>query len=127
MIDLSKKYSGYFNKLLLRSVFFLLFCVGVYLFVSNGFSLEAVYVHCPSDSRGNCINPFYCDRCSAGRVCSRYEDVCSQALLSPGESLGVKPSFLLRFYSELSLLVIALSFALNHFLYRRKNANKTMC
>lgn len=112
-MDLSKKFPGYFNKWLLRSAFIIVAILGVYVLWSNNWNLSPAYVECPI-GQYICNNPFYA---ATGPACKTNSGLCTTAHLMGGETIGNKPTTLMRVFTRLSMGIITIAFILNHLLY----------
>lgn len=136
MIDLSKKYPGYFNKGLIRTAFLAVALLGLFVFVTNGCKLNMVYVECPAEVY-SCNNPYYCSD-NTGMVskniqglvyecveipekyCEEYPKLCSEPRVPGGETYGQKPSFVFKYFNFISFGIIAFAFGLNHIIWVMK-------
>lgn len=137
-VSLSKKFPGYFNRLIFKSFAILMMLFVVATFWQQGWTLNAIQVSCPITSPGNCQNPVY--DCTLPRsaelvsFCSKYEIAvkpqswvcevapCDKPFLSPGESYS-NAGWLIRHSFLILALLIILPFLLNGIIYRIKNGN----
>lgn len=121
-INLSKKYPGYFNKKVFWAVIIFVALLDVWAIYDNDLlSGPQPYFECPKDSVTYCKNPFYSGNFRFGseeQICSKID--CTQEYVSPGSSMGKKPSIWYTWRFELTFMIVALGFSLNHYLYRRK-------
>lgn len=108
-ININKRFPGYWNNTVMRGGFFI---VAVLLFLSlwlGGFTFkDHVYVKCPDDTYGPCVNPYY-------GLCS--EDICTPEYLYPGQVLGDVPNEKALSLQTWASLVLVGTFLLNHGLY----------
>lgn len=108
------------NKNIFR--FALLICVLLLFAVLSNygfdFSKEFVYVECPSDSPGNCINPFYQENSLMASSCSD-PVLCSTLYLIPGETYGEKPPSIVSNFHIILLSVFGTAVLFNHFKYNK--------
>ena len=126
-----------FNKVVFRVTIGILVLyaviVGMVFGVHNFF-----YVSCPSDAKNDCINPInHCSNLGSNIEyfhygCNNYERyvkecrenprqvLCTQETLSPGTHIGDFPPFFVRNAVVFFLVIIGLSFAVNHVLYNRR-------
>lgn len=147
MIDLNKKYPGYFKKIVFRTSIIIMLLMLVVVFVSNGYTLRFVYAECSKDSFLKCPNPFYVcpekesvesfninlnytgenDNCIFKETINKHKlnmvcegGGCDLKYLSPGQSIGQKPNFLAKKFNSLVFLIVLLAFGVNHIIYKWK-------
>lgn len=133
--SLSKKYPGYFTRGVFKFFALLMFLFVVATFWQQGWTLNAVEISCPIDSRGNCQNPVY-DCTLPGATdsvsfCSKFElhtkpqawvcDIapCDKPYLTPGESYS-NAGWLIQHGIEVIVLLILSAFLVNALIYRVK-------
>jgi hypothetical protein len=137
MINLSKKFPGYFNKWILKGVFVLCLILYILVLYLNNWIPYSVYVEC--NSTFGCDNPFVvCEypaypgiyqkeplkqSCSNSSLCSLYPQYCSRSRMEPGEVIG-KRSFFIDHFDMICLSLVALAFMINHLLWRVKNGKR---
>lgn len=112
-IDLTKKFPHYFGK----HTKILVWCSMVICFILLGVSFQIdgiskVSVTCPCDSILLCENPFYEPFCD--------NELCKKEFLQPCEVIGEVPSSFSKHLGELLFFVIALTFLINHIIYKEK-------
>lgn len=117
-MDLSKKFPGYFNKPLIRFGMFIYFVLLMFAIWSHG-SLNVAYFSCDSESPVPCVNPFYE---SGAKICTK-SNICDYEILQPGETVGMTPSAFVENVNNLGILIIAITFIINHIMYRSKKRN----
>lgn len=107
------------NKLIFRVAFLLMILLLVVIVFIDGIGVVihgSTYVYC-DDVRG-CLNPYdsSCRSVVSGDMYNNLVD-CSPSYLSYGDGIGVKPSFLARYFSVIVIVIFVFALLLNHFFY----------
>lgn len=122
-IDLTKKYPGYFNKGILRTMWGVFFLVVALAIINNIDTINQVSIYCPENTMIQCRNPVYQCQSVGERECvivSEYcqeFDICDKKYLSPGEHYGA-PINPYGLYYDLMMITIAIGFMANHVYYK---------
>lgn len=132
---ITKKGKYLFNKWVFRIALGIIFVYCVILYFSMGINSN-FNINCPTTSKQNCLNPIkYCIDHSnnifdyTSHDCETYEgfvkscrgDLCTQEYIQPGKHLGDLPPFYFRIWPYVMIIIVGLAFAVNHFVYNRRN------
>lgn len=125
------KYKDYFNKKVIRYMALSIFVLVAITFLSSANSL---YLECPKESNTPCINPLYdCKynpNINNANFCNKIKDVeckdnlCEVQYLQQGEFLGEQPKHLQTFMPNYIVLIMIISFIINHIIYTKKQRGK---
>jgi hypothetical protein len=119
------------NKWIFRGALILIVIIAIVSWALLGFSSPSknyIYVSCPEDVLGYCVNPFF-DLCNPeGELFYTNDNVCvgmpenfySMETMQGGESIGEKPHWFASASIDFAGLILLLSFVLNHLLYNKK-------
>lgn len=111
-IDLSKKYPKYFNKWIFRGAFILILILGIFVFITNDFSLNHAWAECPEDAKTRrCTNPYHDLFCDGS-------ELCMNEFILPGETIGYKPTSSYQGFDDFAIFILIAAGMLNHILYR---------
>lgn len=135
-LDLKKIFPGYFDKKIFRGVIILMVIFTAYILFSTNFKISYVYAECPENNNIECGNPFYV--CNEGEIFNCipkdsipkpikplcYEGFCNNKTLQIGQVIGEKPSFIVKNYNILCLLIVLAGFLVNHIVYKTKKKVK---
>ena len=135
-LDLKKRYPNYFNIWVFRTGISFMVIILICILTLNNFDLSTkYYVGCPENSFSVCKNPFYECNYKIHDVintinCEPYfkfgcpENLCEIEFFEPGEYVGEKPNNTQNNFFLICILIMILSFVINHILYiRGKNKN----
>ena len=118
-IDLGKKYPNYFNKKIFRGSMIIIVVLFVVAFILNDYSLSSAYISCSNKSLGGCENPLYSKDKSAP-YCRSVPEICQKESIAPGETIGKNPSFLVKYFASITLLITVSAFVINHICWEKK-------
>lgn len=115
-----KGYDYKFNKILLWSSLIIISILLIFTLAQDKFSGKTnYYTYCPTSERAGCFNAFYqSNLCTSGKIDSN-NPLCTTKHLFPGESLGVKPPFLVRYFNSIGFTILLLTLLINNFLYNK--------
>ena len=101
------KFDRYLFRVLAASfVFVALLMVAVYGFDDN------VYYHCPADTHGYCISPFFDE---VGNCIATDRVLCDYKAFPPAFTYGNKPSWLIANFFMVFFTMIIITFLINHY------------
>ena len=126
--NLTKKYPGYFNKNIFRAC--LLICATLFIITLLQNNLSNFYAYAECKSQEPCKNPYYV--CQPGDTDCVIKEFVPDKLkpiveqygelkqLQPGQIIGNKPNFLAYHFNSICVLIVIISFSINHLLYKIK-------
>lgn len=102
------------------SILLILLLFVSYIVYTDGFNANKYfYVECKNPMGLYCENPMYNNYNYCGKIVDANSQICSQELLTSGESIGVKPPSLLKYAPPLIIIYVIIIFLINHFLYNK--------
>lgn len=111
-LDVNTHLPGYATKSVFRSAFVLAGLLILVTLWSNGWDFSThQYVWCPADSPFVCDNPFY-------GMCS--DALCQPEKVLPGQTIGVRPSWLADNALGIMLSIFVVAAVVNHCIYEVK-------
>lgn len=110
-LDLSHKFPVYFSVRIFRAAFIIISFIFLSILWLYGPKTEYVYIECTD------YKPCFCP----------LPNICESELLMPGQSVGTKPPFLVKYFKDIVLSIMMLSFGVNHLIYHLKKGKVSKC
>lgn len=108
------------NRILILTAFIIITIMLTTILIQDGFSGEnRYYSECPTTVKDKCFNSFYnSNLCLDGSIDSN-NPLCRIKEMSPGESIGDKPTFLIIYFKTISIIIIILTLLINNLIYNK--------
>jgi hypothetical protein len=134
-LNLNNYTNNYFNKWFFRAGFLLMICFFAYGFYLNDYKMYNMYITCPLEKHQPCNNPmFACTDFVYGNSfisitgdcnfeipewAKPYCDKgwCSKRMIMPGESIGMKPNYIIAHPWAIAFAILGIVLILNHLAY----------
>jgi len=131
-MDLTKKYPGYFKKIIFEIVVTISLILLVIVLINNDMSLKYDWIECNKES---CINPyrtcqeptgdFYISQgnCIEEPIPERIINLCGgpcPETLIEGQIIGQRPPFLAKHFNGIVMALAGLAFFINHLLWIKR-------
>jgi hypothetical protein len=124
-IDLSKKFPNYFNKKLIKTSMYLCFAIIIISLIINKGSFFYFYAECNNDT---CMNPLFVqvdNRFEKSNLCYKkgFESFCLDPIMQKGDKIG-NYNYFVQNSNNITLMILIITFIINHILYKRKNGKR---